>query len=653
MATEAHPLVKLTLPDGSVREYTAGVTALEVARSISPRLAKDAVAAKSEDRWLDLRAPIDSDRPLRILTSKDSEALEVIRHSAEHLMADAVKKLWPQVRIDVGRTSHDEKFQYDFDIDRPFTTEDLEKISAKMRETIAADVEFTRREVSRDEAKRLFAEMGETLKVSRIDDIPEGQTITLFQHGSFIDLCRGPHVQRSGQVKAFKLLEVSGAYFRGDERNQMLQRIYGTAFASKEEMAAWEKLREEAERRDHRRLGKELNLFSIQDEVGGGLVLWHPNGAMIRMLMENYWREQHMRRGYVFVNTPHVGRAKLWETSGHLGFFKENMFASMEIEDDPYFAKPMNCPFHLAIYGSQRHSYRELPLRMAELGTVYRYERSGVLHGLMRVRGFTQDDAHIFCTPEQVESEIAEVTRFGLQLLRTFGFTEFKAYLATRPDKAVGPVEGWEKAIAALRSACEKIDLPYEVDPGGGAFYGPKIDIKIKDAIGRYWQCSTVQFDFNLPERFDITYVGEDNKPHRPYMVHRALYGSLERFFGVLIEHHAGAFPLWLSPVQARLLPVTDRAVEHAKKVAAELRAAGLRAEIDMSNEKLGHKIRQATLEKVPFQLIVGDKEVEAGGVAPRRRTGEDLKFMTVADFIRLAKQDVERELAPADPTLA
>jgi threonyl-tRNA synthetase len=643
MAPEAH--INVTLPDGSVRTYPAGTTPLQVAQSISPRLAKDALAAKTGDGWLDLRTPLESDLPLRIVTPRDREGVEVIRHSAEHVMADAVKQLWPHVRIDVGRTSHDEKFQYDFDIDRPFTVEDLEKITQKMQETIAADVPFAREEVTREEAKRLFASMGETLKVSRIDDIPEGQPISLYKHGSFTDLCRGPHVQRSGQIKAFKLLEVSGAYFRGDEKNQMLQRIYGTAFAAKEDLVAWEKLREEAERRDHRRLGKELDLFSIQDDVGGGLVLWHPNGAMVKMLMEDYWKAEHLRRGYVFVSTPHIGRARLWETSGHLGFYKENMFAPMEIEDDPYHAKPMNCPFHIMIYKSRRHSYRELPLRMAELGTVYRYERSGVLHGLMRVRGFTQDDAHIFCTPDQIEGEVAKVTEFAIELLKKFGFSEFKAYLATKPKDSVGPEASWTLAEASLRKSCENIGLEYEVDPGGGAFYGPKIDIKIKDAIGRYWQCSTVQFDFNLPQRFDLTYVGEDNRPHQPYMVHRALYGSVERFFGVLLEHHAGAFPLWLAPIQARVLPVTDRVAAFASKVAEELQAEGLRAEVDMSNEKLGHKIRQGTLDKIPFLLIVGDKEAEAGGVAPRRRGGEDLKFMKLGEFVALAKRELSTEL--------
>lgn len=642
---DPRPNIRVTLPDGSVREVPRGTTALEVAQSIGQRLGRDALGAKSGERFLDLRAPLLDDLALRIITAKDAEGLEILRHSAEHVMADAVKQLWPDTQIDVGRKSHEEKFQYDFDVKTPFSIDDLQRIEAKMLEIIAADVPFLREEVGRDEARQLFESRGELLKVSRLEDIPAGQPITLFRHGDFVDLCRGPHVQRTGQIKAIKLLEVSGSYWRGDERNKMLQRIYGTAFASKEALVAWEKLREEMERRDHRRIGKELDLFSIQDEVGGGLVLWHPAGAMVRKLMEDYWRAEHLRRGYRLVNTPHVGRAKLWETSGHLGFYKENMFASMDIENDPYYAKPMNCPFHVMIYRSHRHSYRELPLRMAELGTVYRYERSGVLHGLMRVRGFTQDDSHIFCTAEQVESEIADVTAFALQLLRTFGFTDFKAYVSTQPAKAVGEKHMWDLATAALKSACERIHLQYEVDEGGGAFYGPKIDIKIQDAIGRYWQCSTVQFDFNLPERFDLTYIGEDNQPHRPYMVHRALYGSLERFFGVLIEHHAGAFPLWLAPTQARLLPVTDRAQAHAQAVCAELQAAGVRVEVDTSNEKLGYKIRQATLHKIPFLLVVGDKEVEQGGVAPRRRTGEDLRFMRTADFIALLRAEVEQEM--------
>ncbi len=638
--------VKVTLPDGTVREVPRGTTILQVAESIGPRLAKEALAGRSGDRWLDLRLPLDHDLPLRIVTTRDPDGVEVIRHSAEHIMADAVKQLWPDVKIDVGRSEHAEKFQYDFDIDHPFTPEDLAKIESKMAEIIAADTPFTREEVGREEAARLFERMGEDLKVSRLADIPAGQPITLFRHGSFVDLCRGPHVQRTGQVKAYKLLDVSGSYWRGDERNKMLQRIYGTAFAKKEDLAEWERLREEAERRDHRRLGKDLDLFSIQETVGGGLVLWHPKGAMVRKSMEDYWRDQHLQRGYEFVHTPHVGRAKLWETSGHLGFYKESMFASMEIEGDPYYAKPMNCPFHIMIFKNRRRSYRELPVRFAELGTVYRYERSGVLHGLMRVRGFTQDDSHIFCTPDQVEGEIAAVVEFGLQLLRTFGFTEFQAYIATRPEKAVGEPAAWDKAIAALKSAADRVKLPYEIDEGGGAFYGPKIDIKIKDAIGRHWQLSTVQFDFNEPERFDLSFVGEDNKPHRPYMVHRALYGSMERFFGVLLEHHAGAFPLWLAPVQARVLPVTDRVLPYANRVAAELRRAAIRVEVDASNEKLGYKIREAQLQKIPYMLVVGDQEMEKGGVAPRRRTGEDLKFMSTADFQTLVQDEVSREMA-------
>lgn len=639
-------IIKITLPDGTQREYPKGTTALDIAKSIGAGLARDALAARSRDEWIDLRKPLEEDMPLRLITTRDADGVEVIRHSAEHIMADAVKQLWPTAKVDVGRSDHSEKFQYDFDVDHPFSIDDLAKIEAKMQELINADTAFTLEQVPRDEAKKLFAELGEDLKVSRIDDIKADQKISLYRHGTgFVDLCRGPHVQRTGQVKAIKLLDVSGSYWRGDEKNKKLQRIYGTAFAKKEDLGKWELLREEAEKRDHRRLGKDLDLFSIQDGVGGGLVLWHPQGAMVRKLMEDYWRAEHMKRGYGFVNTPHVGRAALWQTSGHLGFYKDSMFASMEIEGDPYYCKPMNCPFHVMIFDNKRHSYRELPLRFAELGTVYRYERSGVLHGLMRVRGFTQDDSHIFCTPEQVEQEIMNVTEFALKLLRTFGFTEFEAFISTKPEKSVGEPEHWDKATAALKSAAEKIKLPYQIDEGGGAFYGPKIDIKIKDAIGRFWQCSTIQFDFNLPERFNITYVGADNKPHRPYMVHRALFGSLERFFGVLIEHHAGAFPLWLSPVQARLLPVTDRAQAYAEELQRMFAAQGLRVEVDGSKEKLGYKVREAQMLKIPFACVIGDREVDQGGLSPRRRGGEDLKFMTPQDFVSLVKGEVEKEM--------
>ncbi|HVO29943.1 MAG TPA: threonine--tRNA ligase [bacterium] len=648
MSTASSPTIKVTLPDGSVREVARGTTVLQVAEAIGPRLAKDALAGKTGETWLDLRFPLESDIKLKIITTRDAEGLEVIRHSAEHILADAVKQLWPDVQIDVGRTSHEEKFQYDFDLTHKFSTDDLAKIEAKMREIIARDVPFTRKEVDRDEAKKLFAGWGENLKVSRIDDIKADQKITLFNHGSFTDLCRGPHVQRSSQIGAIKLLEVGGSYWRGDERNKQLQRIYGTAFLNEKQMKEWERLREEAEKRDHRRIGKDLDLFSISEEVGGGLVLWHPKGAMVRKLMEDYWREQHLKRGYKLVNTPHIGRAKLWETSGHLGFYKDNMFASMEIEDDPYYAKPMNCPFHIEIFKTRKHSYRELPIRLGELGTVYRYERSGVLHGLMRVRGFTQDDSHIFCTPEQVEGEIANVTRFALELLRTFGFTDFKAYLATKPEKSVGDPEKWNLAIESLKKACDAIGLKYELDEGGGAFYGPKIDIKIQDAIGRYWQCSTVQFDFNEPERFDLSYVGSDNKPHRPFMVHRALYGSMERFFGVLIEHHEGKFPLWLAPVQVRVIPISEAQNDAAQKVADELSAAGIRAEVDLSTDHFKQKIAIASKEKIPLMGIVGAKEAEQGGVAPRRLNGEDLKLMKVSEFIQRITDEVKAEMKPS-----
>ena len=638
--------IKVTLPDGKVIPVAPGTTVLQVAETISPNLARVAVAGKSGDRWLDLRFPLTEDLPLKIVRQQDPEGVEVIRHSAEHVMADAVKQLWPEVQVDAGRASHEEKFQYDFK-GRRFTTDELQKISDKMAEIIKADVPFTREEVGREDAKKLFASMGEGLKDYRISKIPEGEAITVFRHGKFADLCRGPHVQRTGQIGAFKLLEVSGVYYLGDEQNEMLQRIYGTAFAKKADLEAWEKLQAEAEKRDHRKIGRELDLFSIQEEVGGGLVLWHPKGAMVRKLMEDYWRAEHLRRGYSLVNTPHVGRAQLWETSGHLGFYKQGMFRPMEFEDEEgeYYCKPMNCPFHIKIFANRKHSYRELPIRLAELGTVYRWERSGTLHGLMRVRGFTQDDSHIFCTPEQVENEIQDVVNFAMDLLRTFGFTEFTSYIATKPADSVGDEKMWDFAVESMKKAADKVGLKYQIDPGGGAFYGPKIDIRIKDAIGREWQCSTVQFDFNEPERFGLEYVGADNKPHRPYMVHRALYGSMERFFGVLIEHHEGRFPLWLAPVQAKVLPVSEKHEEYAAKVAAELTAAGVRNEIDRSNEKLGKKIAIGEHEKVPFLLVVGEKDAAAGTVSPRRG-GKDQGATKTADFIAAVKDEVAKSMS-------
>ena len=553
-----------------------------------------------------------------------------IRHSASHIMADAVLQLFPDAKYAIGPPT-DEGFYYDFDVPRPFTPEDLEQIEALMRERISEDVPFIRTEVSRDGAKAAFSD--QPYKQEIIDGIPAEDSIYTLQHGPFTDLCGGIHVERSGQVAAFKLLSVAGAYWRGDERNPMLQRIYGTAWESQEALDDFLTMLEEAERRDHRRLGRELDLFSVHDEIGPGLIVWHPKGGVLRTIVENYWRDIHARHGYNLVYSPHIGRSNLWRTSGHLDFYQENMYAHMELDEQEYYLKPMNCPFHIMIYRSDLRSYRELPLRIGELGTVYRYERSGVLHGLMRVRGFTQDDAHIFCMPEQVEPEVGGVLDLTFEILRAFGFDEYQIMLSTRPDKYVGDLEMWDHATASLRNALVERELLYDIDEGGGAFYGPKIDIKIKDALGRDWQCTTVQFDFNLPERFDLTFQDSESHRARPYMVHRAILGSIERFLGVLIEHYAGAFPLWLAPVQAVVIPIADRHIPYAEDVAARLRADGRRVEVDAKSERMNAKIRNAQLQKVPYMLVVGDREAEARAAAVRLRDGSDLGPMPIEEL--------------------
>jgi threonyl-tRNA synthetase len=555
--------------------------------------------------------------------------LERLRHSTAHVMAIAVQKLWPEAKVTIG-PAIETGFYYDFDIARPFTEEDLAAIEAEMQKLIAADLPFERHEVSRGEALAMFARMGESYKVEIIEALPADATISYYQTGDWVDLCRGPHLESTKQIKAFKLLSVAGAYWRGDERNKMLQRIYGTAFADKKALREHLHRLEEAKKRDHRKLGKDLDLFSIDETIGGGLVLWHPKGALIRYLIEEFWRTEHYKGGYDMVFSPHVARDQLWKTSGHLEFYKENMYSGMDVEGQDYLVKPMNCPFHCTMFKKGLRSYRELPLRWAELGTVYRYERSGVLHGLLRVRGFTQDDAHLFMTRDQLLPELVRVVDFCLYMLRTFGFDDFKLYLATRPKKFVGDIERWDEAEAALQKAVDQTGLPYEVDHGGGAFYGPKIDIKLRDSIGREWQCSTVQVDFQLPERFDLEYVGADGDRHRLVMIHRALLGSIERFFAVLTEHYAGAFPVWLAPVQARVITVSEKQDAWAREVADTLRQRGFRVEADLSPDKLGAKIRRAQLEKIPFMLVCGDKEVEARSVAPRARDGQRIDMMTL-----------------------
>ncbi len=584
-----------------------------------------------------------------------------LRHSASHVMAQAVLKKFPAGQVAIGPPIEN-GFYYDFDLPRPLTPEDLAEIEARMREIIAEGHDFEYREVLEEEARRVFAD--QPYKLELIDGIlaagtdeygeplEETPKLSIYKDGPFVDLCRGPHVDNTREINpdAIKLLNVAGAYWRGDERRPMLQRIYGTAWETAQQLEEFLAWREEVEQRDHRRLIKELDLLSFHEEGGAGLAYWHPKGGQIRVLIEDYWRKRHYEGGYEIVFSPHIGRAQLWETSGHLDFYRDGMYAPMDVDGQDYYIKPMNCPFHILIYKSRMRSYRELPLRWAELGTVYRYERSGVLHGLLRVRGFTQDDAHIFCTPEQIEDEILRVLDFSLDLLRGFGFEEFKLELSVRdpkkPEKYAGADVMWEQAEISLVKALEARALPYERMEGEAVFYGPKIDIKIKDALGRAWQCTTIQFDFNLPERFDMAYIGEDGKEHRPYMVHRALLGSLERFFGVLVEHYAGAFPVWLSPVQVVLIPIADRHVEYARSVAGQLQAAGLRVEVDDSGERMQAKIRDAQMQKVPYMLIVGDREMGAGQVNLRMRDGNVPGAMPVDDFLALAQESVaERRL--------
>ena len=581
------------------------------------------------------------------------EQLHKLRHSTAHVMAEAVLDMFPEGKLAFGPPIEN-GFYYDFDLPRALTPEDLEEIEARMKEIIKGDFSFEQRDVDVAEAKRMFAD--QPYKLDQIEKLASGEEdehgeagaepvrqLSIYTHDDFTDLCRGPHVEHTGQIpaNAFKLLNIAGAYWRGDENQPMLQRIYGTVWPSRKELKQYLAWLEEVEKRDHRKLGKELDLFTFHEDAGAGLVYWHPKGARVRAIIEDFWRQQHYKGGYEIVYSPHIGRSRLWEKSGHLDFYSEAMYSPMDIDGIDYYIKPMNCPFHIKMYQSKRRSYRELPMRWAELGTVYRYERSGVLHGLMRVRGFTQDDAHIFCTPEQIEDEIVEVLRFSLRLLEAFGFEEFKAYLATRPEHAVGEPARWDRAIEALKRAIGEEGLPYEIDEGGGAFYGPKIDLKLRDALGREWQTTTIQFDFNMPERFDLSYVGPDGLEHRPYMVHRALLGSIERFFGILVEHYAGAFPAWLAPVQAAIIPIADRHNEYAYQVAAQLRQADLRVEVDDSSDRMQAKIRAAQLQKVPYMLVIGDREVEGEAVAVRLRSEKNLGAMSIPDFIAMVQEAV------------
>lgn len=631
--------IQVTLPDGSQHTFPPGTTPLDVARSISRRLADDAIVARVNGELWDLTRPIEGDARVEILTQKDPEALEVYRHSTAHLLAAAVLELFPGTKLGIGPPIKD-GFYYDFERSEPFTPEDLERIEKKMWELRDRDLPFERKLTPKEEGLAKYKAMGEQMKCELIDERADAvfSEYTLGPH--FIDFCRGPHVPSTKKLKAFKLLSVAGAYWKGDEHRQQLQRIYGTAWFSEKELQDYLHKLEEAKKRDHRTLGRQLDLISIQELAGPGLIFFHPKGALVRKLLEDWMREQYLKRGYDLVNTPHVMREQLWQISGHLSHYAENMYAAMELDDARYRLKPMNCPGHILIYRDRQRSYRDLPIRLGELGTVYRYERSGTLHGLFRVRGFTQDDAHIFCRPDQIEDEIVNCLEFAVDVLKTYGFDRYQAEISTWDGGASGKYDGtpdqWQLAESALHRAVERVGLEAKVMEDEAAFYGPKIDVKLVDALDRPWQLSTVQFDFTLPKRFELEYVGEDGAKHQPLMVHRALYGSVERFFGILLEHYAGAFPVWLAPVQAIVLPIADRHIEYARQVCARLAAEGLRAEVDERSEKVNYKIREAQLQKIPYMLVVGDREAANSQVALRTRKGGDLGARSVDEVVAM-----------------
>ena len=626
--------------DGEKKPFPAGVTIAESLNSLcSNKERKSAVAAKIDGVLLDLSTKLETDTVIELVLASSPEGLQIIRHSAAHIMAQAVLQLFgPEVQVTIGPAVAD-GFYYDFDKKEPFSTDDFDEIEKKMKSIVGSASPFTRREVSSVEAISLFKKQNQSYKIELIEDLGV-EKVSLYEQGGFVDLCRGPHIPHTGWLKAFKIIKLAGAYWRGDEKKPMLQRLYGTAFADEKSLKAHLRNIEEAKLRDHRKLGKELELFTISDQVGPGLILWQPRGARVRRLLEDYWKDEHYRHDYELLYTPQIAKRDLWQTSGHLDFYVDDMFSPMEVDEVSYQIKPMNCPFHIAIYKAKKRSYRDFPIRWCELGTVYRYERTGALHGLMRVRGFTQDDAHIFCLPDQLEDEIFNILDLNLHILKTFGFTDYEVYLSTRPEKSVGSDENWRRATEALKLALEKKGLGFEEDPGEGVFYGPKIDIKIKDVLGRSWQCSTIQVDFNLPERFQISYTGEDSAEHQPIMIHRALMGSLERFFGILIEHYAGAFPLWLTPVQARVLNITDDHLAYSDEVYLQLKKAGVRVEKDLRNEKLNYKIRQAQMMKIPYMLIIGDNEKNNSTITVRLRDGKNLPAMPVQEFIELIQKE-------------
>jgi threonyl-tRNA synthetase len=633
-------MIHIKFPDGKIREFPRGITGLELVREISPRLAKEATGIKINGQVKSLPEPINDDAEIKILTFEDKEGREVFWHSSAHLMAHAVKHLFPETKFGIGPAIED-GFYYDIDLDRPLSPEDFDAIEAEMDKIVDKDYPIVRKELDRKEAVDFFKKQHEDLKLELIKELSE--EISTYSQGDFTDLCRGPHLPSTGRIgKNFKLLSVAGAYWRGDEHNKMLQRLYATSYPKKKMLEEHLRRLEEAKKRDHRKLGRELDLYSIQEEIGNGLILWHPKGARIRRIIEQFTIEEHYKNGYELVYTPHIAKLDLWKTSGHTGFYRENMYSSMPIDEVDYQLKPMNCPFHISIYKSHIRSYRDLPIRLFELGTVYRYERSGVLHGLMRVRGFTQDDSHIFCTPDNLNEQIFQVLEFTLYILRTFGFAEYEIFLSTRPEKFAGTEANWDKATEALKYALDKSKLDYEIDPGEGVFYGPKIDIKIKDSLGRSWQCSTIQVDFNLPERFQVEFIGEDGQAHQTIMIHRALMGSVERFFGVLIEHYAGAFPLWLAPVQVQIIPISEKHHQYAGEILDVIRKSGIRAETDLRNEKVGYKIREAEVNKIPYMVILGDQEEENRTLSVRQKGKGDLGKYKIDEFLMQLDEQIK-----------
>ena len=637
-------MIKITLQNDNIVDVTEDSSAVDILKKFYPRALKNAVAVRFNGQLLDLNRILDKNGKLEVVTFSEEEGKEIFWHSSAHLLAQAVKNLYPKAKLAIGPPIQD-GFYYDIDMEKNLSSEDLSNIEAKIRELSREKLVISRSGLSKKDAIKLFSGINEDYKVELLAEMANNEDVSIYKQGEFVDLCRGPHLPHTGKIKNVKLLSVAGAYWRGDEKNKMLQRIYGISFPKESSLKEYLELLEEAKRRDHRKLGKELELYSTDEHIGAGLILWHPKGSRIRNIIEQFWKDEHYKADYELIYSPHIAKLNLWKTSGHLEFYKENMYAPMKIDDVEYELKPMNCPFHISVYKSRLRSHRELPIRWAELGTVYRYERSGVLHGMLRVRGFTQDDAHIFCRPEQIVDQILDLIDFTLFFLKTFGFEEYQIFLSTKPEKYVGTDESWELATNALEKALKIRNLDYKIDPGEGVFYGPKIDIKIRDVLKRYWQCTTLQIDFNNPERFEMEYIGEDGQVHRPIMIHRALLGSLERFFGILVEHYAGAFPVWLAPVQTVIIPVSENHLDFAQNYYTILKQAGIRVQMDDRNEKVGFKIRDGEIQKIPFMLVIGEKEVSNELVSVRRRRSSDLSQMTLDDFISMIQKENEEKL--------